>query len=99
MASYYAKYLATGERYLLGGKSSSESCRYGAREDCEARLAQVIAINAEFGIECKGKVHKSHLPPEIFAHCPGFPAQAVGCKCFGCRKLLTAEDAEAANQV
>jgi len=87
--SWFARYWKTGDMCLLGGVDKSQTCRYGTREDAEARLAAVIQINGEAGRSCDGAVEASTEAPEIFAHCEGRPAQCLGCKCFGCGQVLT----------
>lgn len=93
--SYVAHYWSTGDRCMLGGIKRSRSSRFGTRAEAEQSLANTIEINA--GVDCpvEGRVDTSPLPPEIFAHCPDTPPQAVGGVCFGCKKKLTRADAAA----
>lgn len=87
--SWFARYWKTGDACLLGGVNKSQTCRYGTREDAEARLAAVIQINGEAGRPCDGVVEASTEAPEIFCHCCGRPQQCVGSRCFGCGTVLT----------
>lgn len=91
--SYVAVYWATSDRPLLGGVTRSSSSRFGSRQDCEHYLQVVLSVNREASCPCEGLVEERNQVPEIFHHCPGFPAQSVNCKCFGCGKLLTFADA------
>ena len=91
--SWIAIYEAAGGGTMLGGVRKSKSSRFGNREDALRRLQSAIEINATAGRAVRGRVISSSLAPEIFAHCPGSWAQAIGGHCFGCRKKLTAADA------
>lgn len=91
MTSYFARYWSTDGSCLIGGVMKGQSSRFGSREDAEQRLADTIELN---GPHCTGEVVETHLYPEIFQHCPGHPAQAIGGKCFGCGKVLTVQDAK-----
>lgn len=92
--SYYAQYHAVKEgEYLIGGVRNSQTSRFGSRADALLRLNQTIDING--GPEhCTGEVKASNQYPEIFAHCPGSIAQAIGGKCFKCGHVLTVKDAK-----
>jgi len=90
--SFYAKYRAIDGGWLIGGEKTGQSCRFGSREGAETRLQGTIDINGAG--KCAGEVVESDKPPEIFAHC-GTMEQAIGGKCFGCGKVLTAVDAKA----
>ena len=91
MTSYFARYRSTDGRCLVGAVMNGQSSRFGSREDAEQRLADTIGIN---GPHCTGEIVVSDQYPEIFRHCPGHPAQAIGGRCFGCGKLLTVADAK-----
>jgi hypothetical protein len=93
--SYVAEYWAAGDGLMLGGVRRSRSSRWGTQEEAERSLANTIRINGAAGRQVEGRVVTSPLPPEIFAHCPGEPSQAVGAVCFGCKKKLTRADAAA----
>jgi hypothetical protein len=86
--SFIARFRAKSG-FLLGGVKQSQSSRWGSREDAESFLAAALKNN---GNNAEGEVVESNGTPEIFRHC-GEIAQAVGGKCFGCGKVLTAEDA------
>lgn len=91
--SYYAEYWALGSSLLLGGVSRSRTSRFGTAEDAAARLEGALEINRGASRNCTGEVWGSEQPPEIFRHCDGYPAQAIGGRCFGCGKVLTEKDA------
>lgn len=88
--SYFAEYWSTDGKTLCGGVMHSRSSRFGLESDAKLRLTTALELN---GPHCKGKISGSSQPPEIFPHCEGHPAQAVGGVCFGCKKVLTADDA------
>lgn len=90
--SWVARYRAT-EGYLLGGVRMSQSSRFGSESDARLFLETALDINKSAGVKCEGDVFPSSLPPEIFAHCEGTWAQAIGGLCFGCKKKLTKKDA------
>lgn len=89
-SSWIARYWSTDSRPLIGGIKISRSSRFGLRSDAIARLESACGLN---GAHCQGDVVPSALYPEIFPHCPGSWAQAIGGHCFGCRKKLTVKDA------
>ena len=88
--SFYAKYRAIDNKWLIGGVQQSQSCRFQAQADAQRMLDTAIELN---GSHCVGEVVPSEKPPEIFSHCPGSIPQSIGGKCFGCGHVLTAEDA------
>jgi hypothetical protein len=92
--SYYAIYWVLGGGTLLGGVKVGRSSRWDNRKDAEHYLSTVIANNGE--ARCAGRVVSSSRYPEIFTHCGAGPAQAIGGRCFYCRKVLTVSDAIAA---
>ena len=91
--SFYAKYRAPKGQWLIGGKNDGRTSRFGLKEEAELRLRQTIEINGGES-HCTGEVAETFLPPEIFPHCFGHESQSIGGKCFGCGKVLTAEDAQ-----
>jgi hypothetical protein len=91
--SYYAEYWALGTSVLLGGVKRSRTSRFASIEDATDRLAIALGTNQGASRACTGEVRGSEQPPEIFRHCAGHPAQAIGGKCFGCGKVLTEKDA------
>lgn len=93
--SWVASYWKVGAGTMLGGVKRSRSSHFASRVDAAARLASAIEINRGAGVEVAGQVVASSHFPEIFSHCAGTPAQAIGGHCFGCRKKLTVADARA----
>jgi hypothetical protein len=91
MTSYFARYWSTDGHCLVGAVMQGQSSRFDDRADAEQRLAATLEIN---GPHCTGEIVDSDLYPEIFHHCPGHPAQAIGGRCFGCGKTLTVQDAK-----
>jgi hypothetical protein len=91
MKSYFARYRSTNGQCLVGAVMKGQSSRFDSRTDAEQRLADTIEIN---GSHCTGEIVESDKYPEIFRHCPGHPAQAIGGRCFGCGKILTVADAK-----
>lgn len=95
--SYYATYQSKGSGTMVGGVRKSKSSRFARREDAEERLASAIEINRNAGVEVVGRINHSNKPPEIFHHCGStdLPPQAIGGRCFSCKKKLTRADAAA----
>lgn len=91
--SYYAEYWSADGRDMLGGIKRSQTCLYGTRLEAEQRLQGVQEVNAGVGCTVEGKIVVSPLPPQMFAHCPGYDSQTIGSPCFGCKKKLTKADA------
>lgn len=89
MSSYYFESRAGRGHLLLGGVSQHRSSRWGSAEEAASALEQHLEVNRGAGRPCDGEVRRSHLPPEIFAHCPGGLPQAIGGKCFECGVTLT----------
>lgn len=96
--SFYATYRATGKNTLLGGVRKSETSRFQVEADAQLFLDQAIIANGGEKL-CVGEVHESPLPPQIFRHCHPTISQALGGKCFGCKKVLTTEDAKQSEPV
>jgi len=95
--SFFVSYQATKPgQSLLGGVKSSQSSRWQFREDAEHFLWTVLTTNKHSGIEASGQISPSADYPEIFIHCGDGPSQAIGGKCFCCKKVLTIEDAKQA---
>jgi hypothetical protein len=95
MRSYFARYHAIGDHWLLGGVRQGQTSRFDTREDAQLRLDGTIELNNG---HCVGEVVESDKYPEIFSHCPGSIAQAIGGKCFGCGKVVTLADAKEAGE-
>lgn len=86
--SYVAKYWSIDRGPMLGGVMRSESSPWSDREDAEAFLQASIENNASAGRRVEGEVVPSSKRPQIKRHCPGYPAQAVGGRCFGCHQIV-----------
>lgn len=91
--SYFASYRSTDGKTLVGGVLQSQTSRFQKREDAQLRLDQIKELN---GAHCEGEIHSSPFAPEIFVHC-GTIATAIHCKCPGCGKMLTIQDAHETN--
>lgn len=77
---------------LVGGVRFAKSCRYQRMKDAKARMAGILEANPD-NVDCL--ITTDPRVPEIFVHC-GDVASAIGCRCFGCGKILTRTDARAA---
>jgi hypothetical protein len=94
--SYYVRY-ERGEsakrdgKLLLGGVTASESSRFSHEQDAVARARTIVEVHAGMGVVVDFEVKESRKRPEIVRHCEGFPAQVVGCRCFGCGKVVGAK--------
>jgi len=95
--SFYAKYWAADGGYLLGGIKQSQTSRFQLRADAELRLAGIVDVHP--GRQIMHTIVESKMYPEIFYHCQDAHATCVGCKCSGCGKILTEEDAITAGGV
>lgn len=97
-ASYYAEYWSTDGKTLLGAVLKSRTSRFQDRSDAQSRLDQIKDLHSEGRVA--GKIVESPLYPQIFRHCgsESLPSQAIGGHCFACKKLLTVEDAKAAEK-
>jgi len=91
--SYYVRYTRDEKakqagRMLLGGVTGGTSSRYSHEEDAIARAQATSDAHASLGIGVVLNIKESRKKPEIVRHCEGFPAQAVGCRCFGCGEIV-----------
>lgn len=80
---------------MLGGVTSSQTCRFGREQAVRDRLAGSIEINASVGIEVVGEIYASTDWPEIFPHCPGAHDGVVHGRCHVCGGTITIKDAKA----
>ncbi len=93
MASFFAHYWTTQEgKLLLGGVKEGKSSRFDCQEDARDYLDNLLALQPI----AQGVVLASGKHPEIFRHCPDSAPQAIGGKCFTCKKILTVADAKRA---
>ena len=91
--SYYVRYERSDEgkkkgQLLIGGVTAGESSRYSCYEDADLRAATISEVHTGLGIDVSLKIIESRRKPEIVRHCEGYPAQVVGCRCFGCGKIV-----------
>lgn len=101
--SYVAEYWATEdtaawEGFLLGGKKRSRSCKWQRESDAAQSLATALDINRQAGRPCDGRVISVDDVAELVVHCGEHP-QSVGGRCFGCGKIITAEDCRELSRV
>ncbi len=96
MKSFYVKYWMEDGGWMLGGVKKSESCRYQRREDAQSRIDGIAELYPDRKVEYE--IVESQLTPEIFHHCVDSSATCVGCRCGGCKKILTSQDAADAGQ-
>lgn len=86
--SFVAKYWSVDGGPMLGGVMRSESSPFSHRDDAETFLAASIENNRSDRRKVEGEVVPSNKEPRIKRHCAGYPAQAVGAVCFGCRQTV-----------
>lgn len=94
--SYFVKYRTKDGKTLVGGILEGQSSRFQAREDAQTRKEQIVEINND---RAEAQIVESPLYPEIFRHCPDSLPQAIGGKCFACKKILDAKDAKKAKPI
>ena len=87
--SFIVKYRATKPgTYLLGGVLQSQSSRWGDRRDAETYAETVRELNAHADPEII--IVANMRRPEIYRHCSGAEAQAIGGHCPKCGQILKA---------
>ena len=91
--SYYVRYerdeMAKREgKLLLGGVTAGESSRFSHEQDAVVRAQTISEVHAGLGIRVILSIKESKKKPEIVRHCENSPAQVVGCRCFGCGKVV-----------
>jgi hypothetical protein len=94
--SWYVIYRALDGKTLIGGVLDGHTSRFQLRGDLDLRIQSIKDVHP--GREIHFDIRESPYPPEIFHHCDDAPATCVGCRCAGCKKLLTEEDAIAASR-
>ena len=81
---YRLHYRKADGSMLIGGVRESKSSAFSHREDAESLLAAYQSIQP--GVV--GEVVRVEGKSEIRRCCPGYPAQAKGGRCFGCRRIV-----------